>query len=203
MFRTLDLCRPLIEKLLAEAIQIAKNEEAEKAAKVALLEPEISERFTVQINEHALRVDLWVYNGEDRELWDASRVYNQGEQVGEYGPFECDGFHSQATYRGVNQVVEIARQILQTEIDETTREQTCQIEHLGYGQRISVKSRVFVEKGQLVWELIINDRVQRGSEVCTDGSEGWQRLARMAAQRWRDAVGEQLAPFVVHLGDDE
>jgi hypothetical protein len=154
--------------------------------------------FSIVINGHELRLDLWLYDPESLSLQDASKLYDRGELVAEFGPFGCDGFHVRSMYRGVNKTIEIARRILRDEVDQTAREQSCQIDHENYGDHRSVKSQVFkLENGNLGWELIDSEVKQIGAETCGDGPENWKRIARTAAIGWREAALEQLEEFII------
>lgn len=161
--------------------------------------PEIRKCLSIVLNAHELWVDLLLYDADSLSVQDASKVYDQGELVGEFGPFECDGFHARSMYQGVNRAIELARRILETEIDQTAREQVCRIDHENYGNHRLIKSRVFkLENGLIGWELAIGDDVRMGAETCgSENPENWKRIARTAAIGWREAVLEQLEEFVI------
>ena len=165
--------------------------------------PQIHTCFAITINGHELRVDLLLYDPDSHSVRDAPRVYNGSVLVGEFGPYECDGFHVRSMYRGVNRAIEIARQILRDEIDETAREQSCQIDHENYDDHRSIKSRVFKEGDLVVWESEsragAEPVVKRGAEICGESPEAWKRIARAAAAGWREAALGQLRHFVLDL----
>jgi hypothetical protein len=158
--------------------------------------------YTITINERKLRALVTDYASpkgsyhlQGYRIFDGSKLVEE-----EPGRHVFIGQGSGSYHYAFKRLAELASEAARN-IDQRAHEQVCTARHEMFGNR-SVRSSVFkLENGNVGWALATKicwgdddqpANIVCGPETCGDSPEGWTRLARLAAQEWREKVRQEI-----------